>query len=150
MSMEDRQRANERLHPAALLAILLIAAVVRLYALGRAPLWLDEQCQLAVAQTPTLTECWTMAGKLGPIGKLSFIDSWLVWHAGGHTRAWLRIPAVVWGVATIAMVYILGRRWFSNSTGLFAAALIAVSGVHIQFSREARGYSLLVFLCVVW
>lgn len=140
----------DRYHWSALLFIILIAAAVRLHDLGRAPLWLDEQCQLAASQTSTLAECWTTGGQLGPIGHLSFFDTWFVWHAGGHSRAWLRLPAALWGIATIGMVYVLGRRWFSASAGLFAAALIAVSGVHIQFSREARGYALLVLLSVFW
>ncbi len=140
----------DRYHWAALLFIILIAAALRLHNLGRAPLWLDEQCQLAAAQTSTIAECWTTGGQLGPIGHVSFFDTWFVWHAGGHSRAWLRLPAALWGIATIGMVYVLGRRWFSTSAGLFASALLAVSGVHIQFSREARGYALLVFLSVFW
>ncbi len=134
----------------ALVAIILIATCVRCYALGRAPLWLDEQCQLAAAQTPTLGACWRRGGELGPIGQLSFVESWIAWHAGGHTRAWFRLPSVLWGIAAVAMCFVLGRRWFSTTTGLYLAALVAVSGIHIQFSREARGYSLLVLLSVVW
>src|SRR5437016_3736333 len=49
----------------ALAAILVIAAIVRLYALGHAPLWLDEQTQLKVAQTQSAAEYWRESGALG-------------------------------------------------------------------------------------
>ena len=134
----------------ALLSILLIAFAVRIYALGRAPLWPDEQCQLSVAQTNTLETYWRASGALGPIGRLNYLETWLIWHLGGDTRAMLRLPAVIWGVGSIALTFALGRRWFSTSAGLLAAALLAVFGIHIQYSREARGYSLLVFLTLAF
>ncbi|HLX61246.1 MAG TPA: glycosyltransferase family 39 protein [Planctomycetota bacterium] len=134
----------------ALAAILVLAAALRLYSLERVPLWLDEQCQLFVAQSDSFHEFWRRSGDLGPIGRLSYVESWIVWHLGGHSLAWFRTPAVIWGVAAVAVTFVLGRRWFSGAAGLYAAALLSVCGIHIQFSREARGYALLVLLALAW
>lgn len=139
---------------AALAAILLLAAIVRFHALGREPLWRDEQGQLAISQSQTFSEFWSsyVSKHGGPIGRLSYVDTWLAVKLGASTRTAFRIPAALWGVAAIFMTFVLGRRWFSISVGLFAAALMSVHALHVQYSQEARGYSLLVFvmLLFVW
>jgi hypothetical protein len=58
----------------------------------------------------------------------------------------VRILSVIPGVATIPLIYLLGRRLFDAKIGLIAALLLAVNAFHIQYSQEARSYSLLVFL----
>jgi uncharacterized membrane protein len=144
--------ALRRAQVLSLLALLLLAGGVRVYQLGKMPLWLDEQCQLSVAQAPNLGEMIERASKLGPIGRLSYLDSWIAWQLGATTRFWFRLPDAIWGVLAVWLTFELGRRWFSANAGLFAAALLSVHALHIQFSREARGYALtvvLVLLCAL-
>ena len=47
------------------------------------------------------------------------------------------------------MIYLLGRRLFGSRVGLIAAALLAVNAYHVQYSQDARSYSLMVFLCLL-
>ena len=49
----------------------------------------------------------------------------------------VRLPAAIAGIATVAALYALGRRWFDSTTGLVAAALLAVSPWHLALSRVA-------------
>ncbi len=39
------------------------------------------------------------------------------------------------GMLSIAVTYVLGRRWFSRAIGLLASAIMAISQLHILFSR---------------
>jgi len=58
----------------------------------------------------------------------------------------LRLPSAVAAVATIPVVYRLGRQLFSPAAGWIAALLIAVQPFHVQYSQEARSYALCLLL----
>jgi 4-amino-4-deoxy-L-arabinose transferase-like glycosyltransferase len=53
----------------------------------------------------------------------------------GLTEFATRLPAVVIGTLTIALIYLLTYLLFDSITGMFAAVFLAVSPWHIQFSR---------------
>jgi mannosyltransferase len=60
--------------------------------------------------------------------------------------AWsLRLPSLLFGVASVPMLFVLGQRVASRAEAGFAAALLAVSYHHVWFSQNARGYSTLLF-----
>lgn len=65
--------------------------------------------------------------------------------AFGESPWSLRLPALLFGVATVPMLFVLGRRVTSKAEAGFAAALLAVSYHHVWFSQNARGYSILLF-----
>jgi mannosyltransferase len=61
----------------------------------------------------------------------------------------LRLPAFVFGVATIPALYFFAREFVGRTEALLASLLLAVSYHHVWFSQNARGYTLLAFLAVV-
>jgi hypothetical protein len=130
----------------ALLCILLIAGALRGYQIGAPPLWLDEQCQLNVARKPSWSAVWDETSVSGPIGRASYFDSAIAWRSGARTRAAFRTPQLIEGLATIVAVYAVGRWWFSPLVGLLSAALLSASGLHVLYSRDARGYALFILL----
>lgn len=155
----DRDRlsaptAFERDDPAAelrarwlLVGITLLALVLRVIALD-ADLWLDEI-------TPILD--------YGPLPIAQVIGSYLRSNnhllntllLKGTVALWgehewsVRLPAVLFGVATIPAVYLVARQALSRAVSLGAALLLAVSYHHIFFSQNARGYSAYLFFGVV-
>ncbi len=68
------------------------------------------------------------------------------WLHLGNSEVVVRGLSVVFGVATIPVLYLLGSRLFSQRVGLMATALLAVHAFHIRWSQEARSYALLVLL----
>ncbi|MBL8962384.1 MAG: glycosyltransferase family 39 protein [Gemmatimonadetes bacterium] len=60
----------------------------------------------------------------------------------------LRLPAVLFGVASVPMLFALGRRIATRREAAFAALLLAVSYHHAWFSQNARGYSILGFCAI--
>lgn len=61
----------------------------------------------------------------------------------------VRFPAIVFGVASIPALYILGRRVGGHNEALLASALLAVSYHHVWFSQNARGYSAIALAAIL-
>ncbi len=60
-----------------------------------------------------------------------------------------RLPAVFFGLATILMVYLLGREFFDPLSGLLASFLAAFLRIEILWSRQARPYQALQFFLLL-
>lgn len=67
----------------------------------------------------------------------------------GESPASIRLPALLFGVAAVPMLYVLGSRVASRREGLLAAALLTVSYHHVWFSQNARGYTMLAFWTIL-
>ena len=62
-----------------------------------------------------------------------------------------RTVAAIAGVATIPVFYLFCRRLVDDRVALGAAALLAVSPLHIEFSRDGRMYApVILCVCVGW
>ena len=71
------------------------------------------------------------------------------WIHLGDSEFILRSLSVMFGIAAVIALYRFGSRLFGQATGLIAAALLAVNALHVEFSQDARSYSLLVFLTIL-
>lgn len=61
----------------------------------------------------------------------------------------IRLPAVLFGVATIPAIYFLASAVAAELEARLAALLLAVSYHHVWFSQNARGYTVLLFVAVL-
>ncbi len=60
--------------------------------------------------------------------------------------AWaIRLPAALFGAATIPLVYLLAREVGTEREGWLGAGFLAVFYPHVWFSQSARGYTMLAF-----
>ena len=75
---------------------------------------------------------------------LFFVLAWLSAKLGDPT-AWIRLPSVLAGAATVPIVFLLGLRTVGRRAGLAAAAFTALSPFAIFYGNEARAYALLMF-----
>ena len=57
--------------------------------------------------------------------------------AFGNSILGLRLTSVIAGVVTILFLYLIGTRWWGQSAGLIAAALLAIERYHIKISARA-------------
>jgi hypothetical protein len=71
---------------------------------------------------------------------------------GTQYREWLvRLPAFLAGLAIIPATYVLGAKLYQREAGLLAAAVTAASAPLIEYSTNARGYSLVtLFFLLLW
>ncbi|MEI8359853.1 MAG: glycosyltransferase family 39 protein, partial [Deltaproteobacteria bacterium] len=131
---------------AVLVAITLVAAVARAIGLGSG-LWLDE--------ANSLTKVFRL-----PFGEM--LRSYkgendhplysMLAHASmallGESAWSVRLPAALFGVATVPMLYLLARRIAPRTESLASAAILAVAYHHVWFSQNARGYTAVAFFTV--
>jgi mannosyltransferase len=70
------------------------------------------------------------------------------WLGLGDSEVALRSLSVVFALGTLPFTYALGRRLLSPRTGAVAALLLGLNGAFYSYAREARSYSLTMFLVV--
>lgn len=132
-----------------LLACLLLALSLRLVNLGGRPFWYDEAFAVLYAEKPfaamlygTITpDASGAAADVHPLFYYSLLHGWL--KLVGDSPAGARSLSVLFGVATVGLIYLLGKRLFEERVGLSAALLVALSPFHVYYSQEARMYALL-------
>ncbi|HEX6104361.1 MAG TPA: glycosyltransferase family 39 protein, partial [Gemmatimonadales bacterium] len=121
-----------------------VAAVLAFHALGAKSLWRDEAMSVMVARLdwPTL---WHRIGNEEANGALYYLllRCWMALGSGEQT---VRALSAVFAVASVPMVYALGRRLFGRDHAAVATLLLAVNAFVIRYAQEARSYALALFL----
>ena len=111
-------------------------------------LWWDEIYFLLVSVRHPLAEIITLFPGDNQHPLYSILARLSVVAFGEH--AWsLRLPALVFGVASIPILYLLGVSVATRIEALLSAALLAVSYHHVWFSQNARGYTALAFWAIL-
>ncbi len=79
-----------------------------------------------------------------------FLYLLLPFQALGGLNVWTtRLPVALGGLLTILLLYYVASRLFDRTTGLAAAALLALSPLHVLMSRYGGELSLTPFLTLV-
>ncbi len=128
-----------------LLVIIAVGLILRLISLAHAgSFWFDETFTLYFARLPW-HEAWQyLQFENNP--PLHFFLAHLFVLLFGGQETLLRLTSLMASIATIPIVYLLGRKLHSRPAGLLAAALFAVSGLSIFNAVEFRMYPLLILL----
>jgi 4-amino-4-deoxy-L-arabinose transferase-like glycosyltransferase len=126
----------------ALLGATALALGLRLYHFQQRLPWMDEVQTRLYADGPLL---WPLQRALAgpPLTNppLYFALMKLLRYCGLES---LRLPSVVFGAAAVPLLFVVGRRLAGGRVGLWAAALLAISPLHVRYSQEARCYALLI------
>ncbi len=132
-------KLNERTTPWILLGIItLLSLALRFYHLGGESYWYDEIIMLRVAQD----NIWAIIEGARPPLYIILAHFWIKLFGTGEAAT--RSLSAIFGVASIPMIYLLGRELFDRRVGLIAAFLMAVSQFQIYYSQDFRYYSLFV------
>jgi mannosyltransferase len=123
-----------------------LAAALRFFQLGVRSLWFDEAFSwlCATAPFPEAIEFALTNFVHPPLYYLLLRP--IMWI--GDREFQLRLLSAWVGVTSVPLLYSLGCRMADRSTGLLAAALLALNPFHIWFSQEARMYTLLFILAL--
>jgi mannosyltransferase len=139
----DRQtRHVSTLEWSALAGVLVVAAAARFYRLDTS-LWYDEiNTLLDFVRLPTheliqsLKSNNHMFYSLQAQAAIALVSE----------SAWsLRLPAVLFGLASLVAIWVLAWRSVGRIEALVVAFLLAISYDHVWFSQNARGYTGLLF-----
>ncbi|HSX18647.1 MAG TPA: glycosyltransferase family 39 protein [Candidatus Saccharimonadales bacterium] len=123
------------------LVILIAATLLRLATLNQS-LWLDEAINLNNAASldfKTLLLKYSLSDFHPPLYH-AVLKLWIM--LAGTSEVSARIPSVVFGVLTVYLTYLIGKKLFEQKTALIAATLMATGPLAIYYSQEARMYSM--------
>ena len=119
-----------------LIFALVAAALLRFAALGQRALWCDELATLQRLGLSFVQHARAMRGN-HPLYELLL----RFWASPESSDVWLRIPSAALGVLAVWLTWLL-LRGIGRSEANVAAWLIALSPLHVMYSRVARAYSL--------
>ena len=149
-----RRRLGARPDVAVVVALTVLAALLRLTTLSVQSLWLDEGYTVRLLRMPFGQMIRTVP-KTESTPYLYYVVAWVWTHAFGLGEYGVRSLSALAGIATVPVVYLAARWLAGRRAAAIAGLLVAVSPVMVWFSQEARSYALatllsaLTVLCVV-
>jgi mannosyltransferase len=108
------------------------------HALSGRPLSEDEASSLRFAMARQYSGIKADGGNM----LLYYLMLRIVVEVFGTTLTAIRLPSVLFGVATVPVVYLIGRRLASIRVGVFAAVLFSVSLPVVFWQQNARAYTM--------
>ncbi|MEO1237922.1 MAG: glycosyltransferase family 39 protein, partial [Planctomycetota bacterium] len=136
--------------PAGLTALIVAAAVLRLTNLGALTYQVDEGYQLSGVTAilehgvPSLE-----SGHAYTRAPLFLYTEAAFAKVLGLSPFSMRLPAALLGVLCVPIAWVFGRRLINPAVGWALAAMIAFSHWHVELSRYARFYTLLMALVML-
>ena len=61
----------------------------------------------------------------------------------------MRLPAAIFGIASIPLIYLVARKLVGVGPALASAAILAFSPTHVYYSQEARSYTMTILLVLL-
>jgi uncharacterized membrane protein len=124
-------------------AVLALALGLRLFHLGQRVVWFDEAYSLLLAKAPASRIIGAAVDDAHSPFYYLVLRYWQ-FVVGGETGA--RLLSVLAGVATVGVVYWLGRELAGRGAGLLGAVFLSVCPLHVWYSQEIRMYALQTLL----
>lgn len=157
--MSDSQKTNKQMPwlgrdnlraLAALGALIILAVLLRAYKLGSQSAWWDDYNGLLNLEGKSLWTSLAMARRYNPHGApLYHVVQYFSTFIIGHSPIAQRWLSILFGIATIPLIYLLGRDTFGKKAGLIAVLCFALSPIHIYHDQSIRLYPLMAFLAAV-
>jgi Dolichyl-phosphate-mannose-protein mannosyltransferase len=128
-----------------LLALVLVAIVIRIITIDNQSFWADEALTAYEAGQSFTAMLHTVAS-IETTPPLYFVLIWVWAKAFGTSEVALRSISLLAGVALVPIAYLCARELLDRRAGLIAAALVVANPFMIWYSQEARAYMLLTAL----
>ncbi len=127
--------------------IVVVAAVLRFWELGRQSMWLDELYTFnATAYGPVNAIRATSRDTNPP---LFYVLQSFSLMALGRSEWAMRALSALAGVLATGVMYLAGAKLLNRRTGAWAAAMFAVSLLAVRYAQEARMYSLVMLIAAL-
>lgn len=127
--------------------------VLRVYAWMSSELWYDEVLTLQRFVLPHGNDMWGVFRDY-PIANNHMLSTaltvwWLQLLGGGFSEFLFRVPSLVFGMVSIAVVMLHWRKRLGEPLAALGGFLLAVSPVFTAYAYQLRGYSLTMLLGVL-
>lgn len=127
------------------MVIAIVAATFRIYGLQSKSLWTDEAWSLQFAHLDVL-QILQLRDNNPPLHNL-LMHFWV--GTFGDTEFSIRFLSVIFGILSVIMIYRVGCLLFNAQVGVLSSILLGASVFHVQYSQEARHYTLVAFLSLL-
>ncbi len=128
-----------------LLLLLALAAGLRFFALGREGVWCDEAYTAQIVALPW-SEMLDHQVQQDDAPPLYYVIQ-KVLAPLDHREGILRLPSALFGLAAVALLLWRYLRT-ADRAALWAAAVLAIHAFAVFYARQARSYSLVIFLAL--
>ena len=142
----EKSSKVSRLVLAALILIIVAGAALRVYQLGTESVWLDEAFSIKLSQNEPAGIIEETSKDVHPPLYYFALHYWMMLF--GDSERGVRLLSALLGVLAITATYKVASLLFGKATALTASALLALSRFHLEFSQEARMYTLLGLLAL--
>ena len=139
-----RELQATRIDRLVVLGAMIAATLLGGYSLGRPSLWFDEGASLALAEMP-FSEFLRLTADTEANGSVYYLLL-RAWAPLGQSEWWLRLPSLVFAIATIPVTFLLLRELIGRRAARLGVVLLAANAMLLEWGREIRGYSLALFL----
>lgn len=128
----------------------LVAFILTAWHAGVPGLWFDETFSVGLAAQPVAVMAHFLWGGENQMTLYYLLlHGWLdvlTTFGAGDSAFLVRLPSLVCAALAAVVLYCLGARWWSRTTGLVAAIVFASCPLLLRQAQEARGYVLQVLL----
>ncbi len=130
-----------------LLIILILAAVIRFHFINLYEFWYDEAITGILMYAKPHDFWFALMHENTPPLYYLLIKTWS--FVFGINDLSLRLPSLILGVVTVALIYLTARKYFGEYVGYIAGVLAAINPFFVGYSIEARTYALYGFLAAL-
>lgn len=124
-----------------LISFIIVGIFLRLYQLGFACFWTEEQYVGIVAQKEFFQLLsFITTTEFNPPG--FFIIEWAMCISVGYSEWALRLPSAISGILLIPVMFYVGNEYKDELTGVICAGMVTVLFPLTYYSQFARAYSL--------
>jgi hypothetical protein len=142
--MKQKTETEEYVPGLVIIIVMLAAAFLRVFLLPAKGMWLDETFSVWIASHSVADLLqWVVRIDQHPPLYYLLLHYWI--NLNGDGAYSVRMLSALFGIATIPVIYWIGKRISGGMVGLMAAVFLAVSLFNIYFAQETRMYTLLTF-----
>ncbi len=147
-AVEAGQRRYERGPLWAVVLPPVAALVAFLWGVTTPSFWRDEAATISAVQRP-YPDLLSMLGHVDAVHGLYYSIMWPLVHLFGPTEFVLRLPSVLAGAVTAAVLAAVGRRLISPWAGLAAGLGYVLLPVTSRYAQEGRPYGMVIMLATI-
>ena len=147
MHLNIIKKINQRLEKYYLYLILLLATFLRLRHLAVRDFWYDEAFTGVAIKENFSNMIRMIINDVHP--PLYYTTLKIFAFFFDYSVYGIRLYSAIFGVLAVFAVYLFTKELFGRKSALFASFITAIAPFAIQYSKEARMYSMLVFLLLI-
>ena len=140
----DTRNDDSHIWTILLIGIILLSFALRVWDIGGLRMWGDEGFSVYSASRDLHAITFELKD-VDPHPPLYYYLFHFYLPIGGFSEFSIRFFSVIFGTATIALVYSIGKRMFDRRVGVLAAAIITLAPFAVHYSQEVRMYAQVIF-----